>query len=175
MHWLTSSLVRPECIILLRRVILQSLREYPHGFTEKKCRGRANNYASREKWPSLLNMSRAAVTGGGKGRPMHLPLDQNLSIPIGCSDLTWRQHRQSHAFQPLFTRFLLDRYFWESATKTCTTDVAMSETLALHSWNILSVQLHDRPLLCFKYRICFYRPLITSQIIGFIIEITLQW
>lgn len=35
MHWLTSSLVRPECIILLRRVILQSLREYPHGFTEK--------------------------------------------------------------------------------------------------------------------------------------------
>lgn len=33
---LTSSLVRPECIILLRRVILQNFREYPHGAVAKK-------------------------------------------------------------------------------------------------------------------------------------------
>lgn len=78
---------------------------------EKKCRGRASNYASREKWPSLLNMSRAAVAGGGKGRPMHIPVEPNPSHLIRSSNPTWRQRSQSRPFQPLFTRFPLDRYF----------------------------------------------------------------
>lgn len=117
-RWLTSSLVRPECIILLRRVILQSFREYPHGLSEKKCRDRTSCYASREKWPSLLNMSRAAVTtGGGKGRPMHFPLERNHVDGIGRFHPTWRQRHQSRLVQPLFTRFPLDRYFWEGTNR----------------------------------------------------------
>lgn len=83
----------------------------PAPFYRKKCRGRASNYASREKWPSLLNMSRAAVAGGGKGRPMHFPMDPDPSLLIRSSNPTWRQRSQSQPFQPLFTRFSLDRYF----------------------------------------------------------------
>lgn len=37
------------------------------------------------------------------------------------------------------------------------------------------MQLRDRLLLCFEYRICFYPPLINSQIIWFIMKIILQW
>lgn len=43
---LTSSLVRPECIILLRRVILQNFREYPHGAVAKKKRRAAERVAT---------------------------------------------------------------------------------------------------------------------------------
>ena len=131
----------------------------PAPFYRKKCRGRASNYASREKWPSLLNMSRAAVTGGGKGRPMHFPVDLDPLHLIRFSNPTWRQRSQSQAFQPLFTRFSLDRYFWGSATKTCITHATMPETLVLHSWDMCSMQLHDRPLLSFEYRL--YQPSIS--------------
>jgi len=67
-HWLTSSLVRPECIILLRRVILQNFREYPHGAVAKKKRRAAERVATfHERNGRVYWMLDVRPRNGGEG------------------------------------------------------------------------------------------------------------
>lgn len=116
---LTSSLVRPECIILLRRVILQNFREYPHVLPLKKHTSptRTRCYASREKWLSLPSAGRAAFLrwwGVTAEKRDHFLNVAEPSPLIRWAHSTWRQHRQSLPLCPLFTRFRLDRYFYDT-------------------------------------------------------------
>lgn len=137
-RWLTSSLVRPECIILLRRVILQNFREYPHGAVAKKKNRRAAERVAtlRERNGRVYWMPdvqpRRGTDGVLDGAP---PLSVGAAAaapPIGRRRPTWRQRGQPAPPQPLFTRFPLDRYFCGSRTTT-TTATAMC-TLCATAW-----------------------------------------
>lgn len=90
---------------------------------KKSSRGWASRYASREKWPSLLNARRATATGDGGVLDDAPPLSVGAAAsaaPIGRRRPTWRQRGQPARPQPLFTRFPLDRYFCGSRTTTTT-------------------------------------------------------
>lgn len=150
MHWLTSSLVRPECIILLRRVILQSLREYPHGFTEKNVAAeQITTLRERNGRVYWIWAEPPSLVGGKDDQCIFRWIKIYL---FRLAALTWlgdnaaNRMPSNHCLHAsywivIFERARRSMYHWFSDARD--TSVAFVKHF---------MQLRDRLLLCFEYR-----------------------